>query len=246
MFKQCGICDSEYDREVGKNFYCSNCETIYTPLYDKTIYNETYRNKYLEYEMSSHNPGIQTYRWNLIREFVCPGKDGENKNLLDIGCGVGAFLNVVRMESTILSEPKFKIQGQDINPYCVETVNNRGIPCYQDLADVLDYKKFDVITMWDVIEHFPNFDVPFTVREALKPEGYFIFCTPNFDPEVVNPDDIESWKHHRPGEHVWNFSCKSIEMLAKKLCFSKVAKVDYGESEIRKPAKNIATYVLQK
>jgi len=73
-------------------------------------------------------------------------------SILDIGCGVGAFMQKC--------PPKYSIFGQEINSTCVEYCLSQGL----DVKEDLPYgQKFDAITMFDVLEHFDDLSIIFAV-----------------------------------------------------------------------------------
>jgi 2-polyprenyl-3-methyl-5-hydroxy-6-metoxy-1,4-benzoquinol methylase len=81
----------------------------------------------------------------------------KNKTILDIGCGFGIFLNM--LDSTN------KRYGIDISDYAIrETKKLENINCLLanlntlDSIDKLNGTKFDIITMFDIIEHCYNFE----------------------------------------------------------------------------------------
>ncbi|MCL5276763.1 MAG: class I SAM-dependent methyltransferase [Deltaproteobacteria bacterium] len=73
--------------------------------------------------------------------------------LLDVGCGLGFFLQLAK-------ERGFgPVQGVDISAYAVDyCVNKLGLDAL--LGDLLDVQlttgSFDIVTMFDVLEHFKN------------------------------------------------------------------------------------------
>lgn len=224
------FCGAEFAKNVGwygRSKFCAVCNTVYTPLYDATIYNEKYRDKYISYRDSPENEPLQQIRWNLVGKYLMKGK------VLDVGCGVGAFIQA--------APKRYKVYGQDINPACVEYCKNQGMTAYNAYTSF--WKAFDVVTMWDVIEHFDALDLLIAVCDTLKVGGYLILATPNFDTKYV--DNLEQWRHYRPYEHVWNFSEDSIRMIAEKNNLEFVES-NFEESEVRKPEKNILTCVLRK
>lgn len=70
----------------------------------------------------------------------------ENKSVLDFGCGAGGYLTKAKKTAKTVAgvEPE-----QVMNDY----INTLGIKCYQDVSEVEDGTKFDVITMFHVLEH---------------------------------------------------------------------------------------------
>ena len=97
-------------------------------------------------------------------------------NLLDIGCSKGMFMAVARQAG-------WETLGLDFNADAVKFAQDVwGLNALVGNAEDFGFgdRKFDLITMWDVIEHLPN-PVAFlqTLRGMLKPKGLLAFETPN-------------------------------------------------------------------
>ncbi len=82
----------------------------------------------------------------------------ENTTILEIGCGIGAITQLI---STQL--PKVKIHAIDISSKSIDFANGRGLSDninfrVQDF--IVDDKnlesKYDIITLFDVLEHIPK------------------------------------------------------------------------------------------
>lgn len=74
-----------------------------------------------------------------------------HKKLLDIGCGYGHFLDVLKND--------FEIHGMDISNYAIKVASNRVKCEYMQgsLEDSIPFNKnFDIITAISVIEHLEN------------------------------------------------------------------------------------------
>ncbi|MFI5345052.1 MAG: class I SAM-dependent methyltransferase [Elusimicrobiota bacterium] len=113
------------------------------------------------------------------------GKNVAGQRLLDVGCGGGGFLKRAR-------ELGFAITGIDYNAERLEAVRAElGADVFtgsvEDFARARPDERFDVITIFEVVEHLDDpgrwLDV---MRSMLKPGGYFFIGLPNrertFDP----------------------------------------------------------------
>jgi 2-polyprenyl-3-methyl-5-hydroxy-6-metoxy-1,4-benzoquinol methylase len=108
-------------------------------------------------------------------------KHGDRKNLLDVGCGNGAF-------AKIATENGFQVLGIDLDIASLELAPKRGLKnvtymnaLISDLANNKAYHStFDIITMFEVFEHLdnPNETIE-NIKILLKPNGYFIGSLPN-------------------------------------------------------------------
>lgn len=121
---------------------------------------------------------LDHYRNFFIKNFF---PENKNISILDIGCGYGLFLNACKEEG-------YKnIFGVEIIQECVEFAKkkfNISISNYE-IIDYLKSKKnttFDIITAFDVIEHFKKEEVLNLLEliyKKLKNNGLFIMRVPN-------------------------------------------------------------------
>jgi len=137
------------------------------------------------------------------------------KNILDVGCGTGDFLNACLQK-------KWQVFG-------VEPHNNaRAIAqkkikknCLYNSIETLEQQKpnqkFDVITLWHVLEHIPNLDSYIkSLKRLLEPDGILIIAVPNFlsfDAQYYK----SFWAAYDVPRHLWHFSPKAIKLLFKKV-----------------------------
>jgi 2-polyprenyl-3-methyl-5-hydroxy-6-metoxy-1,4-benzoquinol methylase len=122
------------------------------------------------------------------------------EKLLDIGCGVGTYLSLVKHYWTTTAVYGTEI---DIDKYD-QIITERKIQPSQirfgDPKDHFEQESFDVITMFDVIEHIPDpiEYLAINVYPLLKPGGIFIFQTPNKLPnsikETIEWKSLTKWK----------------------------------------------------
>jgi 2-polyprenyl-3-methyl-5-hydroxy-6-metoxy-1,4-benzoquinol methylase len=106
--------------------------------------------------------------------------DNRGGNLLDIGCGLGYFVKFVA------DTPGWNAVGCELSAAAVRFSNAQlRLPnVFAGSVEALDFPEshFDVITLWDVIEHLTD---PRPVLRAalrlLKPGGVLFLHTPNID-----------------------------------------------------------------
>jgi 2-polyprenyl-3-methyl-5-hydroxy-6-metoxy-1,4-benzoquinol methylase len=103
--------------------------------------------------------------------------------ILDVGCGVGNMLELVRRYSEA-----FQLVGADIDQHCLDLATARvridRTILIDDVLDLgnpaLDAGKFDVIVLSHVLEHvFRPYDTVRTLMTLLKPGGHLIMAVPN-------------------------------------------------------------------
>jgi len=129
----------------------------------------------------------------------------KNRNLLDIGAGTGDFL-------AFCKDNNFKVTGTEPSDVGRQQIEEKGITVFKEIDKVLD-KKFDVITMWHVLEHVPNLcEYLKHLKKLLNKNGKLIIAVPNFKSYDANHYK-EFWAAYDVPRHLWHFSQKSIQEL---------------------------------
>jgi 2-polyprenyl-3-methyl-5-hydroxy-6-metoxy-1,4-benzoquinol methylase len=125
--------------------------------------------------------------------------------ILDIGAGVGDFLNVAKNDGweTIGIEPSDKAKA---------IAKSKGVLFVESLSE-LESNSFDVITMWHVLEHVPDLENQIKeLKRLIKPNGTVIIAVPNFksyDAEYYG----KFWAAYDVPIHLWHFSKTAIQKL---------------------------------
>jgi ubiquinone/menaquinone biosynthesis C-methylase UbiE len=138
-----------------------------------------------------------TYWWFVARNRIVKHvidsfcKLDFNHNLLDVGCGTGAFAAEMMKSTNVIA--------LDTSPIALEYTRKRGIKttynCYLSEFPKQEHK-IDAITMLDVIEHIE--DDSGVVKDAFKildSNGYFIATVPAFQWLWSKHDEIHM--HYR-------------------------------------------------
>lgn len=136
-------------------------------------------------------------------------------NLLDVGCGDGAFLS----QMTNLG---WRPHGVDFDTEAIAAANRKyGLRlCAGNLAECnFGQQSFDAITMSHVIEHVPDANSLLScAKQLLRPEGRLIITTPN----------SSSWGHVKYGRywfgldaprHVQLFNSRNLQDLVSNIGF---------------------------
>lgn len=93
---------------------------------------------------------ILTFRRHLasLQRFTGPA---EGRRLLDVGAYTGVFVEVAR-------EAGWDARGVEPSQWAVQVAQQHGLPVEQGTQATIEAapESFDVITMWDVIEHVEN------------------------------------------------------------------------------------------
>jgi len=116
-------------------------------------------------------------KYGLIKMVRIVERFQKGGKLLDVGCSTGNFLNELTKRGI------WDVEGIDSSPYAVSYAQERfglKVQCgFIEEAD-LPTETYDVITMWDVLEHtYRPYFVIKKINNLLKNGGYFIFSVPN-------------------------------------------------------------------
>lgn len=183
----CPNCGSnEYSTELTEKEFkivkCNKCSLIYllNPPDESEIYEEYYDIKYSkdDYKKNSSFPdlaeifAINEQRISYLKKYKPQG------SLLDIGCGNGLFMKTA-------SEAGYNINGIDVSKKAVEFAKNEfGLDVSNKTVEDLisENKKFDIITLWHVLEHFwKPVDELKRIRSLLNEGGILFFEVPNWN-----------------------------------------------------------------
>jgi 2-polyprenyl-3-methyl-5-hydroxy-6-metoxy-1,4-benzoquinol methylase len=146
------------------------------------------------------------------RSFPRPIDDGR---LLDIGCGNGSYLALVK---------ELGWSGYGIEPNIAAARHASkplGLEVRRGNFETISYpeKHFDVITMWHSLEHFSNPQkIMAKVRKLLKDDGMLMIGIPNFS-SLDRKLFKESWNGLEIPLHAWHFTPNSIQYLLKESGF---------------------------
>ena len=140
---------------------------------------------------------------NLITSF-----SKEKKTLLDLGAGTGDFLKIAKSRG-------WNIEGVEPNHHARIKALEKGIPL-KDSIESLPGKKYELITLWHVLEHLPHLENQIQkLVEHLEEEGTLIIAAPNFNSYDAKYYK-EFWAAYDVPRHLWHFSKTAIEKLFSK------------------------------
>jgi len=262
MKNKCEICESENIKELYKLSYCrinkcKNCGLVFTDkdsikIKPKNLYNIVYfevtnksffENCKIDYE-EKNSKRIKRFkrRLSLINRYTKKGK------ILDVGCATGVFLDIAKKNG-------WDTYGIDISDYASRYAREKfKLNVKRGELHKVKYSKnyFDVVTMWDFIEHVPNPDqIIKETNKIIKNNGLLYILTINEDSLMVKLADFIyfiSFKKIKwplelshPIHHIHHFSEKTLIMLLEKHGFRILWK---KKSEM--PIENIKTGYVDK
>jgi len=189
--RSCPTCDSEkFENELEKDYMkivkCDDCKLIYTnPIFDENNYRQIYQSdEYQEltkiYDNESHEYRVERFgseRVNILEKYVQKPMGSKKIKYLDVGCSTGFVVEAAQSRG-------WEAIGIDLNPETIQFGCTRGLNLLNKSLDELTFEEnsFDIISMFDVLEHLPN---PKTILEQAvkytKSGGLIFLYLPNWD-----------------------------------------------------------------
>ena len=144
----------------------------------------------------------------IVGRYSRPGK------ILDVGCSVGFFLERARAEG-------WSTFGVEISNDTAELARERGLDVFTGTLEEAGLRpgSFDVVTMWDVLEHVEDPVATIAMAaEVLKEEGLLALSTPNIGGLFPRLSYRAArwtgrWPHPEPPSHLFQFSKTTISRL---------------------------------
>ncbi len=229
----CNLCgSSRHDHLFAKRGYdlvrCKDCDLAYvanppdakgiTAIYTAS---SSYHDRLLDNSSSefARQSAIAQQHIAILRQFR-PELAG--LKVLDIGCSSGIFLDAARTAGMIPS-------GAELSPETSAYASNEfGLEVHHGDWRGAGYadESFDVVTLFDVIEHLPD---PATelaaIRRLLKPGGLLLQSTPDIDGLFPRASYslakvLNYWPHPEPPHHLFQFSHATLSAMTQKAGFT--------------------------
>lgn len=237
-YTNCPVCGSEHinplltvkDHSVsGEEFViwqCSNCSLRFTQdVPDESSIGPYYQSPdYISH--SNTSKGLLNKLYQKVRKYTLQQKASLiihyttlKGNLLDIGAGVGAFVNEMqsRQWKTTGIEPDEGARAQAKNLFGIDLLSTSSL-------DNLSTKSYDAITLWHVLEHVHSLHQYIEqLKDLLKNEGKIFIAVPNYqslDADIYG----NNWAAYDVPRHLYHFTPKAMEVLMQKHGLKIIAK----------------------
>ena len=205
---------------------CSRCGFRFTNPRPKeeTIGRYYKSNNYISH--SSSKKGLINKIYHIVRNYQFKKKtdlitsriETYEKKVLDIGCGTGDFINY-------LTEKGWVAAGIETDSGARKIAAEKNHQRVFENIEKLNGEKFDVITMWHVLEHVYDLNTFLkSIYTLLNDKGLLVVGVPNnasYDAEFYK----ENWYAYDPPIHLSHFRIKNISELAKTHNF-KIKNID--------------------
>lgn len=134
---------------------------------------------------------------------------GRRGSLLDIGSALGDLVLAAR-------ERGWSAEGVEISAYAARRARARGAVVHGVPLAALPGARYDVVTLYDTIEHVVDPIATLChVRRLLVPGGMLHLVTPNvggLQARVLG----RGWYHYKPDEHLFYFSPRTIRTAIER------------------------------
>lgn len=233
IISQCIVCGSDQyspfltckDYTVSKENFtivkCNDCGFKFTnPRPDDSVLGDYYKaEEYISHTNTRKGLVNKLYhlvrtrtlkkKLDLVRSYVSRG------TILDYGCGTGMFLNVCKNAG-------WESYGMEPDDEARKIASEVNLNLFSDKARINTYitdKKFNVITLWHVLEHVTDMDETLSFfKKRLDKNGVLIIAVPNhvsFDARHYG----EHWAAYDVPRHLHHFEKKTIKQLVEKKGF---------------------------
>ena len=220
----CGHDATHGVRNVSRLVRCASCGLIYVNprpsaedlarQYDRAYFHcaEPTFGGYEDYE-GDRAEIARTFerRWRQLAPWV----GGTPPRLLDVGCATGIFLEVARAAGC-------PGEGLDLSEYALALAREKGFAARRGTLEEAAFpaESFDVISMWDLIEHVTD---PAALlaecRRVLRPGGVLAISTPDAGSLLARVLGSRWLGFRSIDEHLYFFSRRTLGQMLERAGF---------------------------
>lgn len=195
---------------------CTSCQFLLTnPRPSQDEISKYYKSdQYVSH--TSTKKGIINKIYHIVRKKALNNKlklinslQPKKGKLLDIGCGTGHFLSTCKANN-------WTITGIEVDPEANHLASTNTNETIYPSLESLPEQKFDVITLWHVLEHVHDLTGYITrIKSLLSKTGSLIIAVPNHD-AYDRKHYKENWAAYDLPRHLYHFDKNSMAKLVKK------------------------------
>jgi len=223
---------------------CLNCELIFKSFGEKAgdLYDDNYADTFIDSKEYSGIHAFNFYKAILSSSYKLVKKNESRPSLLDIGSGIGVMLDASK-------ETGYDSIGVELSTKLAAIAVQKGHTVInKNISEMTFERKFDTITMMDIIEHLENpRDVLVALRLLLNPGGELIVYTPNHNSLIVKAAGL----FHQVGikspvenifacTHTCFFTTKTLRNVLNTSGF-KVKNVRHFDYDISRPGQKVSS-----
>jgi len=220
-FPECLLCKNNHKVEQvthhetfeGNIYYCHKCDFGFcSPMPNDIILHNYYTKEYrvkrgnnfsYSYKLKGYKYAWSRYKY--LFDFLPKHKD--SISVLDIGCSFAPLLEYFHDNGAVVYGTESNIQAIKNTSPNIANRTKQEFDFYQEYSG----KRFDVIVLSHVLEHFNNLENLAKCRELLKEDGILFVEVPNEDRTYIDYRKIRGF-----GSHLMWFSHRALKRLGKK------------------------------
>lgn len=203
------------------NVICKNCSLVYiNPRPAKEEYDKFHEDDFLSEKsitdiaqvkpkLNDRDLKIKTTIFNFLNEYL-----GEGQNVLDIGCGFGTLLYIMKKEK------KANVFGVELGNLDIKAAKEfYGLDVFRGSLETFAAKeenwgKFNIVIMHHTLEHLPEPVASLEqIKKLLKPEGILYIGVPNLMNIKKRPEIFFQ------RAHPFSYSPHSLKLMLAKAGF---------------------------
>lgn len=226
--KECPLCSSGHssnfmivkDHSVSKESFsiskCDNCGLLFTnPRPSEAHIGKYYQSEfYVSHQDVANN--LTNWIYKLVRKFTLRQKVNwlqeftkQKGRILDFGAGTGYFIKAAHRAGweTVGVEPD--------SAAAAIARKHTNMSIYENVSSLAQEKKFDVITLFHVVEHVHELRKTMELLiQKLKKRGVLLVAVPNFNSYDSQKYGVD-WAALDVPRHLYHFTPESMEEFAK-------------------------------
>jgi 2-polyprenyl-3-methyl-5-hydroxy-6-metoxy-1,4-benzoquinol methylase len=219
-FQQYLKAKDNYSEEYFTIVQCVSCGFIFTnPRPDAAEIGKYYSyDTYISH--TSHKKGLVESIYRIARNYMkgkklaliqeIAGKQS-GFSLLDFGCGTGDFLGYVKQQQISAEGVEPDAQAREV----AKKVNQVDTYSVEDSKSIAA-GKFDVITLWHVMEHIHELHAQLDYfNQWLKPGGKLIIAVPNIESADAKQYGAY-WDALDVPRHIYHFAPKHVKQIVEQ------------------------------
>ncbi|MEJ2622157.1 MAG: class I SAM-dependent methyltransferase [Candidatus Thiodiazotropha sp.] len=221
---------------------CSQCSIEYvSPIPTDDTLTDYYSNYYLTRSCENDKHDLVSLH-QAVADYLSghSSQNEQNIKVLDYGFGEAHFLKHI-------SSRGFQAYGYDLSEQNIQQLQNfcrqtgEKIGVFNQFEQLTESNlQFDIITLFQVIEHLnnPN-EIVQRLSELQNSNGLLYMECPNNDALYLRPKDLinkiigrrKFWRSLKAPEHIFGYNGKSITLLLKKAGYRVIESGDYYYSD---------------
>ena len=200
---------------------CNNCKVLFVhPMPNENCLSKHYDGHFFIEKFDYVESGkIWEKFYNLNISYI--EKKIKKRKILEVGCGLGHFLNITKKRG-------WDARGVELSKFGADYARNKfNLEIYNGLLEDARFPDncFDVVALWATLEHLTD---PLKIlKEAYRvsaPGGLIVLCVPNSNSIITKLYGMENtdMKH---GEHLYHFPFKTLKFMLSRAGFCDIRRM---------------------